>query len=414
MSGDCGLPKKAVVLRTGGLGDFVLTIPLLVCLIESGCHVTVATRRSYFDIIGDILENITFLDADELMGSQMSNVLSELLEDTTVYSFWKDCDGFLETRFQAFGAQRVVELESRPFAPPHIVERIFQSVGIQWEKEFYKRSWLGHKKRSGDCLWVHPGSGSPTKNVPLAWFLDRIERWLAEETGESVLVSFGEADDEIKEEFRLIGGEPFINDKYIDILKKLHLENLELALITNNSVFPKKWIEYILRVKILNLHISLDGVNEVGEFVRSGMNFKKFTQNLIQWKKLSEKHSNINIKFNFVVHSLNVLNLKSTIKYLENLGFEIEVDHIKKQKLEVDFLKEPIYINLSYLPDRLKKIIEEKLDFNLNGKRDMIVNFMYSNKYDSEIMRTFVKYCMFLEQRKSLPLECEFIINNVL
>ena len=213
---------------------------------------------------------------------------------------------------------------------------------------------------------------------------------------------------------KLIGGEPFINDKYIDILKKLHLENLELALITNNSVFPKKWIEYILRVKILNLHISLDGINEVGEFVRSGMNFKKFTQNLIQWKKLSERYSNINIKFNFVVHSLNVLNLKSTIKYLENLGFEIEVDHIKKQKLEVDFLKEPIYINLSYLPDHLKKIIEEKLDFNLNGKRDMIVNFMYSNKHDNEIMKTFVKYCMFLEQQKPLPSECEIIINNVL
>ena len=99
---------------------------------------------------------------------------------------------------------------------------------------------------------------------------------------------------------------------------------------------------------------------------------------------------------------------------MENLGFEIEVEHIKKQKLEVDFLKEPIYINLSYLPDHLKKIIEEKLDFNLNGKRDMIVNFMYSNNHDDEIMKTFVKYCMFLEQQKPLPSECEIIINNVL
>ena len=213
---------------------------------------------------------------------------------------------------------------------------------------------------------------------------------------------------------KLIGGEPFINDSYIDILKKINLENLELALITNNSVFPEKWIDLILKVKTLNLHVSIDGVYEVGEFVRSGMNFKKFTENLIKWKKLSDENSNIDIKFNFVVHSLNILNLKPTIKYLEELGFTIENKNIKKQKLEIDFLKEPYYINLSYLPDLLKDIIEKKLDFKLNGKRDMIVDFMYSNKHDKKIMKTFFKYCMFLEKKNSLPKECEFILNHAL
>jgi len=213
---------------------------------------------------------------------------------------------------------------------------------------------------------------------------------------------------------KLIGGEPFINDSYIDILKNLKLENLELALITNNSVFPDKWIEFILKVKTLNLHISIDGVYEVGEFVRLGMNFEKFTENLIRWKKLSELESKIDIKFNFVVHSLNVLNLKPTMKYLEDLGFKIEVDHIKEQKLEIDFLKEPYYINLSYIPDSLKEIIEKKLDFNLNGKRDMIVDFMYSNKHDKKVMKTFFKYCMFLEKKNPLPKECEFILNHAI
>ena len=114
------------------------------------------------------------------------------------------------------------------------------------------------------------------------------------------------------------------------------------------------------------------------------------------------------------MHSLNILNLKPTIKYLEELGFTIENKNIKKQKLEIDFLKEPYYINLSYLPDLLKDIIEKKLDFKLNGKRDMIVDFMYSNKHDKKIMKTFFKYCMFLEKKNSLPKECEFILNHAL
>jgi len=211
---------------------------------------------------------------------------------------------------------------------------------------------------------------------------------------------------------KLIGGEPFINDNYIDILKKLNLENLEIALITNNSVFPKKWIEYILKVNQLSLRISIDGINEVGEFVRNGMNFEKFTKNLIQWKKLSEDHDNIDIKFNFVVHSLNVLNLRDTIEYLKSLGFVIDVNHTKDEILEIDFLNEPEYINLSYLPDRLKKVVEGQLDFSLNGKRDMIVDFMYSNNHDKNIMEQFLKYCMFLEQRKPIPAQCEFMVTN--
>jgi hypothetical protein len=111
---------------------------------------------------------------------------------------------------------------------------------------------------------------------------------------------------------------------------------------------------------------------------------------------------------------LNILNLKSTIVYLKDLGFVIDVNHTKDEILEVDFLNEPEYINLSYLPDRLKNIVEEKLDFSLNGKRDMIVKFMYSNNHDEEMMKTFFKYCIFLEQRKAIPEECEFIVNNAL
>tara|TARA_A100001201_G_scaffold116732_1_gene100340 strand:+ start:307 stop:1437 length:1131 start_codon:yes stop_codon:yes gene_type:complete len=213
---------------------------------------------------------------------------------------------------------------------------------------------------------------------------------------------------------KLIGGEPFVNDRYIDILKTLNLENLTLALMTNNSVFPEKWIEYIIKVKDLSLHISLDGIGEVGEFVRNGLNFEKFNNNLLRWIELKKEYKQIDIKFNFVVHSLNILNLKATLEYLKSVGFESEVKHIKEQKIEIDFLEEPIYLNLKYLPDKLKDIIEERMDFNLNGKRDMIVEFMRSDKHDPEIMNQFLKFCMFLEEQNELPSECEFILNHAI
>ena len=58
--------------------------------------------------------------------------------------------------------------------------------------------------------------------------------------------------------------------------------------------------------------------------------------------------------------------------------------------------------------------VSNQLDFNLNGKRDMIVDFMYSNKHDKKVMKTFFKYCMFLEKKNPLPKECEFILNHAI
>ena len=205
MSGNRAFPQKVVVLRTGGLGDFILTVPLLVSMVEAGVRVTVATRHSYFEILGELCAKLSFIDAEELFVSDESKVPPENFSGATVFSFWKDSDGSLEARLETFGIHELVELESRPDTSPHMVKRIFQDVGIQWEKKLYKRSWLRVNELDGDCLWVHPGSGSPVKNLPLSWFVQRIERWLAD-GGEKVVVSFGEADLELVNPFRSFRG----------------------------------------------------------------------------------------------------------------------------------------------------------------------------------------------------------------
>jgi len=200
MSGNISLPKKAVVLRTGGLGDFILTVPLLVTMLEAKVQVTVVTRRSYFDLLGDLCAKLSFVDAEEIFVSTAPELFRENFSKATVFSFWKDRDGSLEATLKPYEIHHLVELDSRPNQPPHVVERIFQDVGIQWEEEYYKRSWLQSKKLDGDCLWVHPGSGSSAKNLPLSWFARRIRRWFSD-GGEKVVVSFGEADFDVEEEF---------------------------------------------------------------------------------------------------------------------------------------------------------------------------------------------------------------------
>ena len=204
---------------------------------------------------------------------------------------------------------------------------------------------------------------------------------------------------------KIIGGEPFINKKYLSLLELVDLSKLDFLIVTNNSIFPKKWIKYILEMKKATIFISLDGVYEVGEFVRYGMNFDKFNRNLLKWKKISENNKNVNLIFNFVAHSMNILNYNDTRKYLIDMGFDIRA-------LEIDFLKEPSYINLINLPLKTKNFIEKILI--KTEKSQMIIDYMYSKKENTDKINDFIKYFMFLENRKTLPLECEIIFNNVI
>lgn len=232
MSGETIIPEKAVVLRTGGVGDFVLTIPFLVSLVERECNVTVATRHSYFSLLGEFSENLSFVDVDEWVASSGSIEFDEVFQGATVYSFWKDRDGSLKDRLGELGIQRLVELESRPEEPPHVVNRMFQSAGLQWQVDFMDRSWLRAQSLFGDCLWLHPGSGSPTKNAPLSWFLERIDRWFAEGQGSSVVVSFGEADLEVEESFRANCG-----DLPLEFLRPSTLCELRNGLVKRAAFF---------------------------------------------------------------------------------------------------------------------------------------------------------------------------------
>jgi len=237
MPDEAVLPEKAIVLRTGGVGDFVLTIPLIVSLIENNCDLTVATRPSYFKILDRLAVTPSFLEADILMYMDQAGEFREFFHGATVISFWKDSDGLLRRQMEVLGITRFVEVESRPKKPPHIVKRMFQAIGIQWEEDFMNRSWLQDGDLLGDSLWVHPGSGSSTKNAPVSWFMDRIESWLLKGSGDSVVVSFGEADGEVEECFRSgCGNLPleFVHPKSISQLRDGLIERAT-AYIGNDS-----------------------------------------------------------------------------------------------------------------------------------------------------------------------------------
>jgi hypothetical protein len=117
---------------------------------------------------------------------------AELLADADALFFRKPDSG-LEQRLRACGVRNVTWIDPRPAAPPHAALRFLQAAGCTASDELLCKPLWPAPAPGGCCLWLHPGSGSPAKNWPIASFAELACAWQSRHDGE-VIVSFGEAD----------------------------------------------------------------------------------------------------------------------------------------------------------------------------------------------------------------------------
>lgn len=200
----------AAVIRTGGLGDFVLALPLLRALHDAGRTVRLFSSPGYLELVADsdwVAERRS-LDAAELhsLFADPTRRAREALVGREVYSFWSDPEGWLEAGAVRCGAARFVRLQSRPARPPHVALRALQAAELRADAEVLDRALLPRTGCGDGTLWLHPGSGSPRKNAPLEWYTRLAAAWQG-----PVAVTLGEAEleqlDGYRRSFEPIGAE---------------------------------------------------------------------------------------------------------------------------------------------------------------------------------------------------------------
>jgi ADP-heptose:LPS heptosyltransferase len=175
--------ERALLIRGGGLGDFLLALPLLAALREQNRDMTLATRASYAELLRSRGLSLPFLDVD---GADLASLfhapsarLRELLDGARVYSFLPDADGELARRARAAGAAEVRALAARPQEPPHFALRALRDAGLEAHERLLDSALLARSARGPDSglLWLHPGSGSAAKNAPFEEFRSRALAW---------------------------------------------------------------------------------------------------------------------------------------------------------------------------------------------------------------------------------------------
>ena len=228
----------------------------------------------------------------------------------------------------------------------------------------------------------------------------------------------------------ITGGEPTLEKKYdkkfFDMLENtVDMNTFVLSLVTNNSKFINShWESFTKKLRRARVNISLDGVEEVGEFVRYGMKWSIFKKNLNKWKNVFENKERVNIdddgvyrsglSFNFVTTSFNLLNLPDTIKFLQN---ENMIDVLVLHNCFI-----PEYLNPQFLPNSTKELILNELskyNVELMGcgsakSTDFVENILNGEKFNSKHCIKMLKYSEYLKNIFGrIPIQIERILNDI-
>lgn len=113
---------------------------------------------------------------------------------------------------------------------------------------------------------------------------------------------------------KLAGGEPLIIPGVITLMQQLIdmdlAKNIKLSIITNNTVSIANFEKYLKHFRAIELILSVEGINEVNDYVRYGSFWDNVSRNIMECRDLGYE-----LSINCVVSILNVYHLPRLIDW---------------------------------------------------------------------------------------------------
>jgi MoaA/NifB/PqqE/SkfB family radical SAM enzyme len=167
-------------------------------------------------------------------------------------------------------------------------------------------------------------------------------------------------------EIKLQGGEPFIGNNLQLMLQEIKnkgsLENISLRTSTNCTAFPKSVITDLLKFKSVSVALSIDGIDELCNYIRTGCSWKKVYKTVNQWIKLASTHPQVTLSTSFTLQALNLHQFLLVKQWAENHNI----------RFCFDILKGPVELSIYSLP------------------KDYIMDLDNSGMLDDELIRLLV------------------------
>jgi len=201
--------KRVLIYRRGGLGDTLLTFPIVELLQREGFIIDFVGNTDYLKLLKEV--------------KWVENIYSEIPLKLNIYN-----------RIILFSKENFLRIPWVELVPPfpnkreHVLKHYLKSLNL---KPLHSKVFpLKGYNRWNNFVVIHPGSGSPKKNAPLELFIELY--LLLEQTHLKPLFVLGEA------EHNLIGELKNYNVYLVeDILKFAKLLKGAKAFVGNDSGF---------------------------------------------------------------------------------------------------------------------------------------------------------------------------------
>jgi len=199
-----GTFRRALVIRGGALGDFLLTSPTMAALRGAAQHLEILAYPAFADLacrtgLADAGRSIEYgpLAGFFARGAVQQPALREYFASfDLVLSYLYDPDGIFAENVRAAGAERFVQGPHRPAGKIHAVDELaepLRELRVPFAERAVSLILDPHREATTEVA-IHPGSGSAAKNWAADRWLGLAQEILSWETRPRLAVIGGEAD----------------------------------------------------------------------------------------------------------------------------------------------------------------------------------------------------------------------------
>jgi len=161
------------------------------------------------------------------------------------------------------------------------------------------------------------------------------------------------------EVIEVLGGEPLFNKQFIQLAESLAAsgaaEHMTMIIITNGTLLTQRLIDLFQKFKKTVFAVSVDGVGSVNDYQRWPSRFVEIAANL------DKINSHFDLSLLPTVTAVNIIGLADLYAFAQSKNYVIN---------NISPVDQWPQLNPSNLPDQLKKLVDSKFDYLMQGSVD--------------------------------------------
>jgi sulfatase maturation enzyme AslB (radical SAM superfamily) len=204
------------------------------------------------------------------------------------------------------------------------------------------------------------------------------------------------------------GGEPLISDEQLDFTQtilKYKPENIHLRYATNlthlsykNVSYPEIWKHF----KKVNVKVSIDGLDDVYNYIRVGSQFEKIVSNI---KKLQDFNlPNLSLSIGFTTQAYNLYQLPEFLDYFEKI--------IPRQAITTHLLHSPKMMMIDVYPEEIRKKLIRKIETRVDLAP--MVSLLKKTPPNEKYWKSLCLYTKEMENKYSIESGFHFLLQKYL